>query len=203
MNQCKIQLSTPVWLCPVFSTDHRRLGVHSADWTAGADWDLCGENVQTPDAGHQGAGRLRRGQSGVSNPWGWGDSPNLSRSCYFDQHQTKLTKIPSLINCTLLLQFYSLFSCMLLINPWWHYFLFALYMHVVDWALMTSLWCWFCLVQVSSELAQERDFFQTQLQCSIQGTPVPVTPPASPEKHHLVVELADCKAKIRRLRQDL
>nr|XP_022333848.1 girdin-like isoform X3 [Crassostrea virginica] len=57
--------------------------------------------------------------------------------------------------------------------------------------------------EVSSELAQERDFFQTQLQCSIQGTPVPVTPPASPEKHHLVVELADCKAKIRRLRQDL
>lgn len=58
-------------------------------------------------------------------------------------------------------------------------------------------------MQVSLELAQERDFFQTQLQCSIQGTPVPVTPPASPEKHHLVVELADCKARIRRLRQDL
>ncbi|XP_048734399.1 girdin-like isoform X3 [Ostrea edulis] len=57
--------------------------------------------------------------------------------------------------------------------------------------------------EVSVELAQERDFFQTQLQCCIQGTPVPVTPPASPEKHHLVVELADSKAKIRRLRQDL
>ncbi|XP_062573805.1 girdin-like isoform X5 [Saccostrea cucullata] len=57
--------------------------------------------------------------------------------------------------------------------------------------------------EVSVELAQERDFFQTQLQCSIQGTVVPVTPPASPEKHHLVVELADCKAKVRRLRQDL
>lgn len=62
MNQCKIQLSTSFWHCPVFSTDHRRLGVHSADWTAGADWDVCGEDVQTPDAGHQGAGRLRRGQ---------------------------------------------------------------------------------------------------------------------------------------------
>ncbi|XP_061172123.1 girdin-like isoform X3 [Saccostrea echinata] len=57
--------------------------------------------------------------------------------------------------------------------------------------------------EVSVELAQERDFFQTQLQCSIQGTTVPVTPPASPEKHHLVVELADSKAKVRRLRQDL
>ncbi|XP_011447638.3 girdin isoform X2 [Magallana gigas] len=57
--------------------------------------------------------------------------------------------------------------------------------------------------EVSLELVQERDFFQTQLQCSIQGTPVPVTPPTSPEKHHLVVELADCKARIRRLRQDL
>ena len=50
-----------------------------------------------------------------------------------------------------------------------------------------------------AELAQERDFYQAQ----VEGKTMPVSPTGSPEKHHMVVELTDCKAKIRKLRQEL
>ena len=60
----------------------------------------------------------------------------------------------------------------------------------------------FSLFKVSNVLAQERDFYQGQLQ-EAATTVVPVAPTTSPEKHHLVVELADSKAKIRRLRQEV
>ena len=50
-----------------------------------------------------------------------------------------------------------------------------------------------------AELAQERDFYQAQA----EGKTAPVSPTGSPEKHHMVVELTDCKAKIRKLRQEL
>ncbi|XP_021348797.1 girdin-like isoform X2 [Mizuhopecten yessoensis] len=57
------------------------------------------------------------------------------------------------------------------------------------------------LVEATSDLVQERDFYQSQ----IQETPqLNVTPPtSSPDKHHTVVELADAKARIRKLRQEL
>ncbi|XP_076099398.1 girdin-like isoform X3 [Mytilus galloprovincialis] len=54
--------------------------------------------------------------------------------------------------------------------------------------------------EILTELAQERDFYQKQ---SRGNTALPMAPPTSPEKHHMVVELADCKAKIRKLRQEL
>ncbi|XP_060071604.1 girdin-like [Ylistrum balloti] len=57
------------------------------------------------------------------------------------------------------------------------------------------------LVEVTNELAQERDFYQSQIQ---EAPQLNVTPPtSSPDKHHTVVELADAKAKIRKLRQEL
>ena len=55
-------------------------------------------------------------------------------------------------------------------------------------------------LQILAELAQERDFYQAQIQ---GNTALPLSTPTSPEKHHMVVELADCKAKIRKLRQEL
>ncbi|XP_052106047.1 girdin-like isoform X2 [Mytilus californianus] len=54
--------------------------------------------------------------------------------------------------------------------------------------------------EILTELAQERDFYQAQIR---GNTALPLTTPTSPEKHHMVVELADCKAKIRKLRQEL
>ncbi|KAL3873251.1 hypothetical protein ACJMK2_036390 [Sinanodonta woodiana] len=48
-------------------------------------------------------------------------------------------------------------------------------------------------------LVLEKEYFQAQA----EGTVISVTPPDSPEKHHLVVEIADAKAKIRHLRQEL
>ncbi|KAK3591834.1 hypothetical protein CHS0354_007697 [Potamilus streckersoni] len=54
-------------------------------------------------------------------------------------------------------------------------------------------------VEVITDLILEKEYFQSQA----EGTVMLVTPPDSPEKHHLVVEIADAKAKIRHLRQEL
>ncbi|GAB1601376.1 girdin-like isoform X3 [Argonauta hians] len=53
------------------------------------------------------------------------------------------------------------------------------------------------LAEVVSELKQEQEIYQSQIEGNTSWTT------GSPEKHHLVVELADCKAKVRRLRQEL
>lgn len=50
-----------------------------------------------------------------------------------------------------------------------------------------------------TELRQERDFFQGQA----EGKTVTVSPASTPEKHHMVVELTECKARIRKLKQEL
>uniref|UniRef100_A0A8C4QVA7 Uncharacterized protein n=1 Tax=Eptatretus burgeri TaxID=7764 RepID=A0A8C4QVA7_EPTBU len=62
--------------------------------------------------------------------------------------------------------------------------------------------------QVVMELTQERDYLQVQ-QAYIQGQPERSSSPSSgglspgDTRQHLAVELADCKAKLRRLRQEL
>lgn len=53
------------------------------------------------------------------------------------------------------------------------------------------------LAETVLELKQEQEFYQSQIEGKSSLTAV------SPEKHHLVVELADCKAKVRKLRQEL
>ncbi|KAL5009181.1 hypothetical protein ScPMuIL_014762 [Solemya velum] len=53
--------------------------------------------------------------------------------------------------------------------------------------------------EVVSDLIQDRDFYQAQAN---QDNHIPPSP-TSAEKHHTIVELADCKAKIRKLRQEL
>ncbi|XP_052827724.1 girdin isoform X1 [Octopus bimaculoides] len=53
------------------------------------------------------------------------------------------------------------------------------------------------LAEAVSELKQEQEIYQSQIEGNTTWTT------GSPEKHHLVVELADCKAKVRRLRQEL
>lgn len=53
------------------------------------------------------------------------------------------------------------------------------------------------LAEAVLELKQEQEFYQSQIEGKSSLTAV------SPEKHHLVVELADCKAKVRKLRQEL
>lgn len=50
-----------------------------------------------------------------------------------------------------------------------------------------------------SDLAQERDFYQAQA----EGRTLPSSPSGSPDKHHIVIELTDCKAQIRKLKQEL
>ncbi|XP_076464558.1 uncharacterized protein LOC143296482 [Babylonia areolata] len=54
---------------------------------------------------------------------------------------------------------------------------------------------------VIAELSQERDYYMSQA----EGTPAPApTPvPLTPEKHHLAVELAEIKTKLRHTRQEL
>uniref|UniRef100_A0A8C4QD57 Calponin-homology (CH) domain-containing protein n=1 Tax=Eptatretus burgeri TaxID=7764 RepID=A0A8C4QD57_EPTBU len=62
--------------------------------------------------------------------------------------------------------------------------------------------------EVVMELTQERDYLQVQ-QAYIQGQPERSSSPSSgglspgDTRQHLAVELADCKAKLRRLRQEL
>ncbi|XP_041353536.1 girdin-like isoform X2 [Gigantopelta aegis] len=55
------------------------------------------------------------------------------------------------------------------------------------------------LTELVIELTQERDFYQSQA----EGAAAPIIPSISPEKHRLAVELAEHKAKLRRVRQEL
>lgn len=54
-------------------------------------------------------------------------------------------------------------------------------------------------LQLVADLGQERDFYMSQA----EGKPVINTPQLSPDKHHLALELAECKAKLRHVRQEL
>ncbi|XP_055879574.1 girdin-like isoform X3 [Biomphalaria glabrata] len=53
--------------------------------------------------------------------------------------------------------------------------------------------------ELVADLGQERDFYMSQA----EGKPVINTPQLSPDKHHLALELAECKAKLRHVRQEL
>ncbi|XP_046341956.1 girdin-like isoform X2 [Haliotis rufescens] len=53
--------------------------------------------------------------------------------------------------------------------------------------------------ELMTDLSQERDFYQSQA----EGAAAPIIPTVTPEKHHLAVELAESKAKLRRTRQEL
>ncbi|XP_053400629.1 girdin-like isoform X3 [Mercenaria mercenaria] len=53
--------------------------------------------------------------------------------------------------------------------------------------------------EVMCDLAQEKEFYQAQA----EGKTLPSTPSGSPDKHHIVIELTDCKARIRKLKQEL
>ncbi|KAK3093661.1 hypothetical protein FSP39_018593 [Pinctada imbricata] len=54
--------------------------------------------------------------------------------------------------------------------------------------------------EASVELAFERDYYQSHAN---KGSPVLATPPTTPEKQHLMAELTECKARIRKLRQEV
>lgn len=49
------------------------------------------------------------------------------------------------------------------------------------------------------ELSQERDFYQAQA----EGKTLTVSPASTPEKQQMVQELTECKAQIRKLKQEL
>lgn len=63
--------------------------------------------------------------------------------------------------------------------------------------------------QVIVDLTQERDYLQSQQPPSPlkvpspDSSPNPANPLSNEEKQHLAVELADTKAKLRRIRQEL
>lgn len=68
--------------------------------------------------------------------------------------------------------------------------------------LLPPALCWACLCQTIMELLQERENGQlTPTRTPSPGDPMGLHLPAS--QQHLGVELADTKAKIRRLRQEL
>ncbi|XP_078674207.1 uncharacterized protein LOC144912604 isoform X27 [Branchiostoma floridae x Branchiostoma belcheri] len=54
-----------------------------------------------------------------------------------------------------------------------------------------------------AEITQERDYYQLAQQEASKQAQSPVTPGQPQDKNHLTVELADTKAKLRRLRQEL
>ncbi|XP_005102971.3 girdin [Aplysia californica] len=53
--------------------------------------------------------------------------------------------------------------------------------------------------ELISDLGQERDFYMSQA----EGKPLVEPQQLSPDKHHLALELAECKAKLRHVRQEL
>ncbi|XP_076979463.1 protein Daple isoform X2 [Tamandua tetradactyla] len=63
--------------------------------------------------------------------------------------------------------------------------------------------------ELIADLSQERDYLQAQhppsplKSCSADSTPSPTSSLSSEDKQHLAVELADTKAKLRRVRQEL
>lgn len=63
--------------------------------------------------------------------------------------------------------------------------------------------------QVIVDLTQERDYLQSQQPpntlkaSSPDSSPNPANPLSNEDKQHLAVELADTKAKLRRIRQEL
>lgn len=65
------------------------------------------------------------------------------------------------------------------------------------------------LVQLIVDLTQERDYLQAQHPpspgkfSSPDSTPSPTSSLSSEDKQHLAVELADTKARLRRVRQEL
>ena len=56
------------------------------------------------------------------------------------------------------------------------------------------------MLQLLQELIQERDYYMKQVEGVV--APVPALP-VSPEKHHIAVELAEIKTKLRHTRQEL
>lgn len=66
-----------------------------------------------------------------------------------------------------------------------------------------------CSLQLIVDLTQERDYLQAQQppspakSSSVDSTPSPTSSLSSEDKQHLAVELADTKARLRRVRQDL
>lgn len=56
------------------------------------------------------------------------------------------------------------------------------------------------MLQLLQELIQERDYYMKQAEGVV--APVPALP-VSPEKHHIAVELAEIKTKLRHTRQEL
>lgn len=66
-----------------------------------------------------------------------------------------------------------------------------------------------CLMQLIVDLTQERDYLQAQHPpspgkfSSPDSTPSPTSSLSSEDKQHLAVELADTKARLRRVRQEL
>lgn len=65
------------------------------------------------------------------------------------------------------------------------------------------------LLQLIVDLTQERDYLQAQhppsplKSSSAESTPSPTSSLSSEDKQHLAVELADTKARLRRVRQEL
>lgn len=65
------------------------------------------------------------------------------------------------------------------------------------------------LSQLIVDLTQERDYLQAQhppspaKSSSADSTPSPTSSLSSEDKQHLAVELADTKARLRRVRQEL
>lgn len=72
-----------------------------------------------------------------------------------------------------------------------------------------SLLSTLCPVQLIVDLTQERDYLQAQhppspaKSSSVDSTPSPTSSLSSEDKQHLAVELADTKARLRRVRQEL
>ena len=56
------------------------------------------------------------------------------------------------------------------------------------------------MLQLLQDLSQERDYYMKQAEGVV--APVPALP-VSPEKHHIAVELAEIKTKLRHTRQEL
>lgn len=66
-----------------------------------------------------------------------------------------------------------------------------------------------CPLQLIVDLTQERDYLQAQQppsplkSSSAESTPSPTSSLSGEDKQHLAVELADTKARLRRVRQEL
>ena len=65
-------------------------------------------------------------------------------------------------------------------------------------------YCMYLLFQEIRDLSQNlEDMYHAQQQLEAERAASHAPTGASPEKHHMAVELAECKSKVRKLRQEL